>query len=186
MVAADMGGLMANDTVSYFVIAQDLASPANVGSNPAAGLVATNVNTVTTPPTTPNFYKILAPLNGTYTVGAGGNYATLTAAVLAYNTSCITGPIVLSLTDATYSVSETFPLVINQVVGSSAVNTLTIKPAVGVTPTISGNNATAIIRLYGSDYVTIDGSNAVGGTTRDLTITNTNTATTGTVLWVSV
>lgn len=50
------GGVQPGDTVSYFVVAQDLSG--NIGGNPAAGLIATDVNTITSPPTTPNYYYI--------------------------------------------------------------------------------------------------------------------------------
>ena len=73
-------------------------------------------------------------LNGTYTVGAGGNYANLTAAVNAYNTSCISGPVIFSLINTYTSAGETFPITINSNIYASATNTLTIKPAVGISP----------------------------------------------------
>ena len=115
---------------------------------------------------------VSAPLNGTYTVGASGNFATLTAAVSAYNSVCITGPVTFLLTDASYNAGETFPLIINRNSYASAVNTLTIKPATGVTTAITGvANNDALIRILGS-YVTIDGSNN-GTSGRNLTITNT-------------
>ncbi|MBS1492015.1 MAG: T9SS type A sorting domain-containing protein [Bacteroidetes bacterium] len=61
-------GLSVADVVSYFVVAQDNLGAVN--SNPATGLVATDVNTITTYPTSPNTYTIAAPpLSGTYTVG---------------------------------------------------------------------------------------------------------------------
>ncbi|MCX6319656.1 MAG: hypothetical protein NTW29_20425 [Bacteroidetes bacterium] len=180
ITAATMGGLTAGDVVQYYVIAQDLAGTPNIGSNPAAGLVATDVNTVTTAPTTPASYTISNTLSGAYTVGAAGNYTTLTAAITAYNTACLTGPVVFNLIDASYSAGETFPITINANPNASSVNTLTIKPNTGVTASISGNNATTILKLAGADYVTIDGSNN-GSTSIDLTITNTGT---GSVIWM--
>lgn len=173
IVAADMGGVAAGDVVSYYVIAQDVATPANISSN-AVGAVATDVNTVTTAPATPSSYNVGGTLaGGTYTVGAGGNYTTLTAAAAAYNSSCLGGPIVFNLTDATYP-SETFPIVFNQNATANSTNTLTIKPA--TTATISGSvSSGAMIKIFGN-YITINGSNNLG-TSRDLTISNT--ATTG-------
>lgn len=50
------GGVKPGDTISYFVIAQDLSG--NIGANPAIGLVATDVNTITSPPSVPNYYYI--------------------------------------------------------------------------------------------------------------------------------
>ncbi|MFA7361179.1 MAG: T9SS type A sorting domain-containing protein [Candidatus Kapaibacterium sp.] len=69
IVAADMGGITVDDVISYFVIAQDISGP-SITSNPSVGLVATDVNTVTTAPTTPNTYTIVnIPMSGDFTVG---------------------------------------------------------------------------------------------------------------------
>jgi parallel beta-helix repeat protein len=62
---------------------------------------------------------------------------------------------------------------------------VTIKPAIGITTSISGDNTSAIIKLNGADFVTIDGSNAVSGTSKDLTISNTNAGTTASVIWIA-
>ncbi|MFN8299023.1 MAG: PKD domain-containing protein [Chitinophagales bacterium] len=114
-------------------------------------------------------------LTGTYTVGSGGNFSSLTVAVTQANLYGICGPTVFSLTDATYSGSEVFPIVINSLTGSSAVNTLTIKPASGNNATITGSATTALIKLNGADYIIIDGSNS-GGSSQNLVFNNTNSA----------
>lgn len=178
IVAADMGGVAINDTIRYYIIAQDLGGL--VSSFPS-GVVATDVNTVTTAPSSLNSYLISSSLSGTYTVGASGAYSTLTTAVNAYNTSCLVGPVVFELTDATYT-GETFPITVNANAFSSPVNTLTIRPAASVTPLISGSSASAIIKVDGGDYVTIDGSNS-GTNTRDLSFENTNSGTSSSVIW---
>lgn len=129
--------------------------------------------------------QVNAPLNGTYTVGSGGDYPTLTAAVNAYNTLCLGGHVLFSLTDATYSTSETFPIIIKSRPDADANHTLTIKPATGVTATITGNNASGIIHFQGAEYVTIDGSNTTGGDTRNLTVKNTSTnSSSSSVIWL--
>jgi hypothetical protein len=171
--AAAMGGLTGGDVISYFVIAQDIVAIPNVSGNPGTGLVATDVNTVTTPPTTPNTTTVGATLNGTYTVGVTGNFPTLTAAVNAYNTACLTGPVVFSLIDATYP-SETYPIAAARNLTASATNTLTIRPAVGVTASFAGS-AGGIFAFNSALYITIDGSNS-GGNDRSLTFNNTNAA----------
>jgi hypothetical protein len=56
LLTADMGGLVTTDSVSYFIIAQDTSGV--VGSNRSAGVIATDVNTVTTYPTFPNAYAL--------------------------------------------------------------------------------------------------------------------------------
>jgi trimeric autotransporter adhesin len=174
-------------TISYYIVAQD--NIGNVGSfpSPGAGGFTANPPAAATPPTSPNSYFV-GSLNGTYTVGSGGAFPTLTAAATAYGNSCLAGPVVFSLTDATYSASETFPIVFGSNPDASATNTLTIKPT--GTTTISGTSATSIIVLNGADFVTIDGSN--GSTvntvcppvaaTRNLTITNTSTSATSTAV----
>jgi hypothetical protein len=180
IVVADMGGVAAGDVISYYVIAQD--NLGNIGSN-AGGAVAVDVNSVTIHPVTPNTATVQEALSGVYTVGVGGDYATLTAAVNDYNNRCINGPVVFSLIDAAYP-SETFPITINANAFASAVNTLTIRPASGNSATISGSSTNAIIRLNGADWVIIDGSNS-GGTDRNLTLINTSSGSNTAVLWLS-
>lgn len=107
-------------------------------------------------------------------VDAGvGVYGTITAAVNDLNLRGISGAVRFLLLDAAYP-SETYPIVINDIVGASSTNTFTLKPNTGVTSTISGASpSTAAIKVL-SSYATIDGSNTVNGTTRDLTIENTS------------
>lgn len=125
-------------------------------------------------------------LAGTYTVGAAGQYATLTAAVADFNSAPITGPVVFELLDASYP-GETYPIVISANTGLSSANTLTIKPAAGVDATISGSSNSTILKIDAADYVTIDGSNN-GTASRNLTLNNTFVAVTGTtpvIVWVA-
>ncbi|MFN7327330.1 MAG: beta strand repeat-containing protein, partial [Chitinophagales bacterium] len=190
MVVSDLGGVSNGDIVSYYVIAQDIATTPNIGSF-APGVVATDVNSVSAHPVAPQSSSILVPLSGTYTVGAGGNYSTIASAIAAYNLGCINGPVTFSLTDATYT--ETLPLVINGIPTSNSTNTLTIKPATGVNAVISGSSTTSIFTLNGADWVTIDGSNGAGTNSvcpaskasRNLSIINTSTAASTTGLFVS-
>ena len=139
--------------------------PATVQSAaPTTSLGYFAVGRVATTPTFPG---------GTYTVGATGNYTTLTAAMADLTGKLITGPITYALQADYSSAAETFPIVVPANGGSSATNTITIKPDTGVTATISGSSASSIIKLNGADYVTIDGS-ADGSGSRDLTIQNTS------------
>ncbi len=179
------------DVVSYYIVAQDLAPTPNVGSNPSPGASGFSANppAASTPPTTPNVYTVTGILSGSYTVGVGGNYSTITEAVADYNSKCLGGAVVFNLIDASY-IGETFPITINANSAASAVNTLTIKTTLAGT-SISGSNANALFILNGADYVTIDGSISntpntvcpVSVASRDLTITNTNTGTSSAVIW---
>ncbi len=182
IVAADMGGLATADVVSYYVIAQDIVATPNIGSF-IGGVVATDVNTVITHPVNAFTTIIQSNLTGTIPVGIVGTYTTLTLGAAAYNAGCVSGNVVFSLTDVNYP-TETFPITFNAIPTASASNTLTIKPAPGNSPTISGSSATCLIRFNGADWITIDGSNTIGGTTRDLTLTNTSIATNTAVVCV--
>ncbi|MBS1494843.1 MAG: T9SS type A sorting domain-containing protein [Bacteroidetes bacterium] len=103
-----------------------------------------------------------------------GVYTTITAALTDLNLRGVTGNTTFSLTDASYP-TETYPLSFNISGGAptpSASATVTLKPALGVSPTISGTlNSAGLIKVL-NNYVIIDGSNTVGGTTKDMTITN--------------
>lgn len=121
-----------------------------------------------------NQVTVKSALCGIKTVGVGGDYTTLTAAISDLNTKDLCGALTLALTDTAYP-DETFPLVINYNAGSNATNIITIKPAIGVSPVITCNSYKSVFVFNGSDYVIIDGSNQAGGSSKDLTISNTYT-----------
>ena len=128
-----------------------------------------------------------AQISVTATAGTLGptTYTTLNAAVLAINAGTHQGAIKVSVTANT---TETVQSTLNSSgTGSASYTSITIKPAIGITPTITGNISTAILELNGADNVMIDGSNTVGGTTRDLTLSNTDgsTADVAVVLWIA-
>ena len=137
---------MTNDTVQYFVVAQDTVG--NLGSNPG-GATGADVNSVTFSGT-PNMYTILPTISGTKNVGAGGDYADIEAAVAALNSSVIVSPgVTFLLTDPSYSSIgprsiNTLPVTINANSGSSSSNKVTFRPAPGQTVSISGSSATAL------------------------------------------
>ncbi len=173
IVASDMGTLTGGDVISYYIIAQDNITTANVASNPAAGLVATSVNSVTTAPTSPNTYTLLYNLSGTYTVGTSGHFPTLTAAVAAYNNACsLAGATVFELIDDTYT-SETYPIAINNHADASAVNTLTIRPSATAVPVFTNTANTIAFNLNGARFIRFDGRQGGVGTGRSLTLSNT-------------
>ncbi|REK49474.1 MAG: hypothetical protein DWQ48_07420, partial [Bacteroidetes bacterium] len=117
---------------------------------------------------------------GTYTVGPTGTYPSLTAAIADLNQRGISGAVTFSLIDALYDTSasggsNTFPILLGPVVGTSSTNTITIESALS-TSTLSyrGNTSTSgnlitpasathltvssepIIGLVGTDYVTLN------------------------------
>lgn len=179
------GTISTGDTIQYFVVAQDKATTPNVGASPSAGFSGTSVSSISSAPTTPAYYIITsAPLSGSYNVGTSQTYATITAAVADVVLRGVSSAVTFNLTDASYSTSETFPIVISEISGASSTNTVTIKPASSVTTTITGSSTTSIFSLSGADYVIIDGSNN-NSTSRDMTISNTSTSTSSGVVWIS-
>jgi hypothetical protein len=126
----------------------------------------------------------------TATVGLGGDYVNLHAAAVAFRgvSGGINRPWTLSITTNTTEIDDS-----GFVNSFGAGGKLTIKPAIGVSPTITFTTTTAPaatawfghLILGGPEFTSItlantipsngnyeiDGSNAVSGTTRDLTIT---------------
>jgi len=172
------GGVVQADTIYYYVVAQDNWTTPNTGVYPilGAGGFTSNPPAAATPPATPFKYTIIAGICGTFTVGVGQTYPTLTAAINDINNRDLTCPVTLLLTDNTYPM-EVYPIIINQMAGSSATNTLTIKPAPGATPVFSSSypgvspNYYSLISLNGAQFVIIDGSNS-GGSDRSMTFQN--------------
>jgi len=178
------GGVVTTDVIRYFVVAQDTAG--NLASNPAAGFTGTDVNNVTTLPTTPNSYLISAAISGIKTVCASGcDYTTLTGAAgifNAINTGVATGNIEIQIAgDLTVGEDGTNGLNVLSEQPSGSNFTVKIYPT-GVARAITGSFNGALIRMNGSSRVTIDGSIGGTGTDRSLTITNTSVTTPSVVL----
>lgn len=138
--------------------------------------------------------KASASLSGTYTIDPGGTasatvYLSLTSAISDLvsgtrgdggpaNGSGVSGPVILELASG-YTVSgETFPLTLNSVTGASGTNTITIRPASGVSSALSitSANGTATLNIDGGNYFIIDGRPGGTGSNKYITLDNTNTA----------
>ncbi|RZJ66923.1 MAG: T9SS type A sorting domain-containing protein [Flavobacterium sp.] len=142
--------------------------------------------------------NVLAPMQGTYTVGVGGNFTSLTNAggiFQAINTSVdgVSAPITINIiSDIT---GETGNYALNQIAGGHSV---LIQP-VGAARTITGQLSTTanfgLLRFDGTDNVTINGSLTgataasctVGGdaSLRQLTIVSNSVGTTSGILFQS-
>lgn len=128
--------------------------------------------------------SVLVPLgvamSGTYYVGTGGDFTTLTSAVAHLNQYGVAGPVKFLLTNSVYSndLGETFPLTITQFAGTSATNTVTFKPAPTKNVTVEATNSNgwtgvnSIFLLKGADNIIFDGSNTTNGTTRNFKLNN--------------
>jgi uncharacterized delta-60 repeat protein len=177
------GGVSLNDVIQYFVVAQDTSN--NLGSGPAGGFGAAanppvqNINSHGAV----NSYSILVSPSGTRSIGPTGDYRSITDAISAIQGIGLTGPLVLELQPAYVSSIETFPLVFSSL-GTTAANTVTLRPASGATGLVisSADVTAATVDLNGAQFVMIDGrpggvgSNAGsgGGTASQLIIANTS------------
>ncbi len=116
-----------------------------------------------------------SPLNGTFTVGTTGDFLTITEAATAATRFGVNGPVVFSLISSDYNTStgESFPINFGTIPGASSTNTITFKPANGVSPLIEAS-ANNMFSFSGTNFVTFNGSNGTGNS-RDLTIKNYST-----------
>jgi len=103
---------------------------------------------------------------GTYTIGTGGNFATIQDAFDKLETDGVAGNVTLELIDELYVAPATqFGFRLNGPIPGAGPNSgVTIKPAENKNVTIEGNNE-GVIYLINTSYVTLDGVNMTGPTT---------------------
>ena len=113
-------------------------------------------------------------LSGSYTIGSTGDYPSFTAAVTALETYGVCGPVVFNVSDSTY----TEQLVLTEIIGSSATNTITFRNGGGdstmTTLTFGAFLSTAnfTVQFDGGDHfifesITIEGTGASYGRVLD-------------------
>jgi hypothetical protein len=132
-------------------------------------------------------YFTATPLSGSYYIPKGANpqgFVSLDQAFQAVNTNGLSGTVTFYI-DADLAESGDVLALTNTTL--NATNNLVIKPSPTKTPTITISTCPSTtgqlniytgLQLENASYVTIDGSNTVGGTTRDLTF-KVNDATNG-------
>lgn len=176
------GTVSGGTSIEYFVVAQDLATTPNVGVNKGTFAVqptSVALSSTAFPVSGVNSYKIMNPFPaGTYTVGTGGNYPSLTNNGGLFNAleyGMLSGNIVVNIiSDLT---SETGTWVLPKWSETGAGNyTMTITTNAPVLRTISGSVAGSLIKVRGSNVI-IDGR--FSGSGRYLKFNNT--AASGTV-----
>lgn len=162
-------GAVNGDTVYYYIVAQDLAEIPNVAASPpynASGF-SSGPPACSVPPD-PDQYRI-ASMCGTYYVGAGQDFENLTAAINKLDQSELTCPVVLLLTD---SINASLTHTIYPFYGSSATNTVTIKPAPNKNVVLTAFSFAGVFDIVGATNFIIDGSNLPNGNTHNLYINN--------------
>ena len=170
--ALTMGGLVGDDSVYYYVVAQDSTAFNTLGSFPG-GVEGTDVNNITVTPT-PFSYKITPIISGTLLVGAGQTFTTLTATTGLFNylnSAVIGGNLTVQITS---DIEEPGTVGLNETVETGLGGyTINIVPDAAVLRSIIGTYTVAfesMIRLNGADRVKVDGS--FGGSGRYLRMMN--------------
>ena len=105
--------------------------------------------------------KLMGPLAGPYVIGssATSDFTTIKSAVNALNNVGVSAPVTFLIDENQTITSQ---LTINQFTGTSATNTVTIRPNDNKNINITGSiGSGALIALNGADNVIIDGNNTV-------------------------
>jgi hypothetical protein len=175
--------------VNNFWITYDVSNTATVNNFLDAEFNNITINSTpvtplnTTAPT--GSRQIRGQLSGAYTIGATGNYTSITQAFGDLSSLGMIGPVTFELLDPIYNstTGEVFPITLSNVSGNNANNTITLRSANLNNAVILGNNATSLFIIEGVKYFTIDGRWDPTDTARHITIENTSTsATTANVL----
>ncbi|MCF8371334.1 MAG: HYR domain-containing protein [Bacteroidales bacterium] len=96
-------------------------------------------------------------LNGTYSIGATGDFVDFATAVNALSVNGICGPVVFAVETGTYTEQITIP----EITGASATNTITFQSASGINTEVvvqyasAGNSNNWVWAFYGADYVLV-------------------------------
>ena len=155
--------------VNYFWVTYDVksnATPNNFIDVSVDSLVIGGNNTAPINGNPAGSRKILGPMSGIYNIGVGQDYTTITAAVNDIKSLSASGPVEFRLKDALYNAAsgEVFPIVFNNYIGASSVNTLTIRPDVGTISRVESANSIAAFDLNGIANLIVDGRPGGTGT----------------------
>ncbi|MEI7977425.1 MAG: GEVED domain-containing protein, partial [Bacteroidota bacterium] len=179
---AAFGGVVVNDSIFYYVVAQDSAG--NISSAPTYA-VATNVNSIIADPTNAGFFRILPalPAGSKFMVGNGQTFPSFTNAGGLFeflNNNAIGGNISAVVTSNI--TGETGAFTLSQLgetgVGAGSFS-LTIRPDSNTSSirTISGNAASGLFFLNGADRIKFNGipDNSTNNSLQLLRIRNNST-----------
>lgn len=168
-----LGGVQVNNVIEYY-----LAVLNNTGAVTTAPLGGSGVQPVgNVPPTTLLRYQILPTASGTYRVGQGGDFTTLTQAATFMNQALFTGNATFLLIDSVYGSAEQFPIVFARNTSRNDTIQAVIRPDSGVVATIRGplsaSNPVALVFNDANDIQLL--GNWVGGNQSRLTLSTTST-----------
>lgn len=113
--------------------------------------------------------ELYSQLNGTYTVGTTGDYATVNAAVTALSTQGVSGSVIFNIASGNYNEQVTIP----SIAGASSENTITFQSATGDTADVkiyydAVGSDNFVVHLSGAGFIKIKNLSLVATGTSDL------------------
>jgi hypothetical protein len=172
-------GVVAGNNIQYFVVAQDLASTPNISVN-SGGFAVVPSSVALTPTAFPisgtiNSYTISFSINGTYSVGTGQTYTSLTGVggFFAFvNSNIVSGNVIVNVTS---NLTEDGTNTLNKTTESGAGGyNISIRPDAAVERLIAGTvGSPGMIKISGAQKVSFDGR--FGGSGKYLRIRNVST-----------
>jgi hypothetical protein len=157
------GGVSTGDSISYYVVAQDIASTPNIAVYPSVGASGLTAfpPAVSIPPTNASYYKILGSISGIKLIGPSisADYPDITSAIAALNSNYVVGPLTFNIEPGTYIGQY----VIQNFLGVSSSNPLEFKSLNNDSSTVilqydalaAADNY--ILKFSGANYVTFKG-----------------------------
>mgnify|MGYP001627153071 CR=1 FL=1 len=153
---SSLGSFVQGDTLEYYFAA--INTSGTVTTLPLGGSGASPVGSV--PPSSLFSYRIVPSASGSYTVGVGGNFTTITAAAAFINSASFSGDATFVLIDTAYA-QENFPLVFTNNLSRAANRRAIIRPNNGVNVRISTSfsaAAPAMWQFEDARHIEINGS----------------------------
>ena len=115
-------------------------------------------------------------LAGSYTIGATGDFISLTEIADTLTETFMTAPITIELLNDYNSSNENFPITLPFINGSSEQNKIIIRPASDATDVEINGNGSAILKFNNATNYNIDGRPGGNGESKSLTIQNLDTS----------
>ena len=176
------GGMLQDYATNYLWLTYDVSDSAQIGNVLDAECYEIHFSlTWPRPPdiTAPAGNRTIGPGNGlagTYTVGATGDFISLTTILDSLTETFITAPVTIELLNDYNSSNETFPINFPFIYGSSTENKITIRPAINAANISITGNGSAILKFENSNNIIIDGRPGGVGEQKHLTIQNEDTS----------
>ncbi|MFN3446126.1 MAG: BNR-repeat neuraminidase N-terminal domain-containing protein, partial [Bacteroidia bacterium] len=169
--------------VNYFWLTYTISATATLNNFLDARLDSITLSGIQYAPinSSPNgVLTIQSRLNGSYNIGLGQAFSSITQALIELKQLGASGPVKFILKDTSYSnvTGENMPLVLGPYANASPTNKVTIMPDSGVNVVISGSSSSTTVDFNNCSHFYIDGrQGGMGGFTSgaNLIIRNTDT-----------